>query len=112
MDCYVDADFAGLCPHEDKQDPLFMRNHTGFAICIANCPIIWSSKLQGDIMTSTMEAEYMALSMVMKSVLPLLNVLKSDWKRCQYVSTTVDDFQNSIWEDNNGALTLANLEPD
>ncbi|KAG7349585.1 reverse transcriptase RNA-dependent DNA polymerase [Nitzschia inconspicua] len=58
IDCYVDADFAGLWPHEDKADPTCVKSRTGFAICVANCPVIWSSKLQGDIATSTMEAEY------------------------------------------------------
>jgi hypothetical protein len=66
IDCYVDADFAGLWPHEDKQDPSCVKSRTGFAICVANCPVIWSSKLQGDIATSTMEAEYSALSMTMR----------------------------------------------
>ncbi|KAG7373658.1 reverse transcriptase RNA-dependent DNA polymerase [Nitzschia inconspicua] len=56
IDCYVDADFAGLWPHEDKSDPSCVKSRTGFSICVANCPVIWSSKLQGDIATSTMEA--------------------------------------------------------
>jgi hypothetical protein len=57
IDCYVDADFAGLWPYEDKLDPSCVKSRTGFAICVANCPVIWSSKLQGDIATSTMETE-------------------------------------------------------
>ncbi|KAG7341235.1 reverse transcriptase RNA-dependent DNA polymerase [Nitzschia inconspicua] len=70
IDCYVDADFAGLWPHEDKSDPTCVKSRTGFAICVANCPVIWSSKLQGDIATSTMEAEYSALSSAMRELLP------------------------------------------
>lgn len=70
VDCFVDADFAGLWPYEDKQDPSCVKSRTGFVICISDCPVIWTSKLQPDIATSTMEAEYNALSMAMKSLLP------------------------------------------
>jgi hypothetical protein len=75
IDCYVDADFAGLWPHENKLDPTCVKSRTGFAICIANCPVIWSSKLQGDIATSTMESEYSALSSTMRDLLPLRKLL-------------------------------------
>ena len=77
VDCFVDADFVGLRPYKDKQDPSCVESHTSFAICIANCPIIWTSKLQPDITTSTMEAEYNVLSTAMKSVIPLLELLKA-----------------------------------
>jgi hypothetical protein len=71
IDCYVDADFAGLWHPEDKQDPSCVKSRTGFAICVANCPVIWSSKLQGDIaISAAMEAEYSALSMAMREMLP------------------------------------------
>jgi hypothetical protein len=75
IDCYVDADFAGLWPHEDKLDASCVKSRTRFAICVANCPVIWCSKLQGDIATSTMEAEYSALSMAMREVLSLRELL-------------------------------------
>ena len=77
IDCFVDADFAGLWPYKDKQDPSCAKSCTGFAICIANCPIIWTSKLQPDIATSTMEPKYNALSSAMKSVIPLLELLRA-----------------------------------
>ena len=64
-----------ILPHNDKQDPSCMKS-TGFALCVANYPVVWSSKLQSVIATSTMEAEYTTLSMAMKSVLPLLDILK------------------------------------
>jgi hypothetical protein len=46
---YVDADFARLWPHEDKQDPSCLKSCTGFVICISDCPDIWVSKLQAEI---------------------------------------------------------------
>jgi hypothetical protein len=85
IDCYVDADFAGLWGYEDKQDPSCVKSRTGFVILIADCPVVWSSKLQSDIATSTMEAEYQALSMAMREVIPLLNQSQGYSKRSRIV---------------------------
>ena len=30
VDCYADADFAGLWGHKNPQDPIFDRSRTGF----------------------------------------------------------------------------------
>jgi hypothetical protein len=111
IDCYVDADFAGLWPHEDKLDPTSVKSRTGFSICVANCPVVWCSKLQGDIATSTMEAEYSALSTAMRDLLPLRELLialsPSITKNGRHPTT----FRTTVHEDNTGALSLANLEP-
>jgi hypothetical protein len=52
----------------------------------AGCTIIWASKLQGEIVLSSTESEYLAISSVMKEVLPLIEILdeikdniKRDW---------------------------------
>ena len=76
IDCYVDSDFAGLWPHEDKLDPVCVKSRTGFVIFIAQCPVIWMSRLQGEIATSTQESEYIALSTAMRSVLPFQRAAK------------------------------------
>ena len=111
LDVYVDADFAGLWPHEDKADPISVKSRTGFAICIADCPVIWQSKLQATIALSTMEAEYMALSMAMKSVIPFQETVRATALAIGLDENYLTTFKTSVWEDNMGALTLANLEP-
>ncbi|KAG7370589.1 reverse transcriptase RNA-dependent DNA polymerase [Nitzschia inconspicua] len=111
IDCYVDADFAGLWPHEDKSDPSCVKSRTGFSICVANCPVIWSSKLQGDIATSTMEAEYSALSSAMRELLPFRELLLA---LAPFIGVKADHstvFRTTVHEDNAGALALAHLEP-
>ena len=45
VDCYSDADFAGLWVHEDPQDPICDRSGTRFVVTFANCPLLWVSKL-------------------------------------------------------------------
>jgi hypothetical protein len=111
VDCYVDADFAGLWSHEVRSDPSCVKSRTGFVICISNCPVIWSSKLQSSIAQSTMEAEYTALSLAMKDLLPLKTLVDAVSKCVGYTTKEPTTIRTVVWEDNVGALTLANLEP-
>jgi hypothetical protein len=111
MDCYVDADFAGLWPHEDKTDPICVKSRTGFVICISDCPVVWASKLQPDIALSTMESEYTALSTAMKDVIPLRTLFTTLGSSIGIDDNLLTTFQTTVHEDNFGALTLARMEP-
>ena len=111
IDCYVDADFAGLWPYEDKQDPSCVKSRTGFVICVADCPVIWSSKLQTDIATSTMEAEYNGMSISMRDLLPFKRLFHAVANGVGISSDEAATIKTTVWEDNNGALTLSKLEP-
>ena len=71
LDLYVDADFAGLWTYEDEQDPVCVKSRTGYVITLGDCPIHFSSKLQTEIATSTLEAEYIALTQAMREFVPL-----------------------------------------
>ena len=62
LEVYVDADFAGGWNNADATNAENVLSRTGFAICYAGCPIVWSSKLQTKIALSTAEAEYIAMS--------------------------------------------------
>ncbi len=46
IDCYPDADFAGMWNHDDKNDPHCVRSRTGYVICLSDCPVLWISELQ------------------------------------------------------------------
>lgn len=111
IDCYPDADFAGLYGQEDSQDPHCARSRTGYVILAFGCPVLWKSKLQTEIALSTMEAEYVALSTACKDLIPILALVR---ELCRAVGLP-DEFEANlhckIHEDNAGALTLANLEP-
>ena len=45
VDCYADADFAGLWGHENPQDPICAGSRTGLEVKCSNCPILWMSKI-------------------------------------------------------------------
>jgi hypothetical protein len=111
IDCYMDADFAGLWPYEDKQDPSCMRSRTGFVICISDCPVIWTSKLQTEIATSTMENEYIALIIALRHLLPFKRLFLAVSHGIGLDKSKTTTFKTTVWEDNLGALTLAQMEP-
>jgi hypothetical protein len=100
-----------MWPYEENQDPSCVKSRTGFVVCISDCPVIWSSKLQMDITTSTMEAEYNALSLSMREVLPFKRLVNAVSKSVGLTEDQLTLFRTTVWEDNNGALTLANMEP-
>jgi len=62
IQCFVDADFAGAWDKEDCTDPSSVYSCTGYIIMYTGCPILWVSRLQMEVVLSTTEAEYIALS--------------------------------------------------
>ena len=76
VDCFVDADFAGLWGVEYDQDPVSIKSRTGYIIMFMGCPLLWVSKLQTQIALSTMEAEYIALSTAIHELIAIREVLK------------------------------------
>ena len=108
LDCYVDADFAGLWNVEDKEDPVCVKSRTGFVFMMGTCPILWVSKLQTEITLSTTEAEYVALSQAMRQLLPARKLLKELMTEVDGANTSDDaSISSTVFEDNNGALTMA-----
>jgi hypothetical protein len=82
--CYTDASFLGEWLKETAEhDPITARSRTGYLITYANCPLIWSSKLQTEITHSATEAEYVALSQSLKEVTALM-LLMEELKKCQH----------------------------
>jgi hypothetical protein len=96
---------------ENDDDPASVKSRTGFIVTLSGVPIVWTSKLQTEIASSTMMAEYIALSTAMRTLIPLRVTL-------QEILSTLDDttssdvatIKSTVWEDNNPALILANAE--
>jgi len=110
LDCWVDADFAGLYSKEDHDDPTSVRSRTGFVIALGGNVVLWQSKLQTEIALSTMSAEYIAMSIAMRSLIHLRNVhaevvksLELPWSKESMIST--------VYEDNQACIVLATTDP-
>ena len=106
VDCYVDADFAGLYNIEDSQDPISAKSRTGYILMLSKCPLLWVSKLQTEIALSTMEAEYIALSQSMRDLIPIRRLVNAvcNALKCDIVHDP--KMHSKVFEDNNGALQL------
>jgi hypothetical protein len=76
LDMYVDANFAGTWNKEFLHLLDCVLSRTGFVILYHGCPIHWGSKLQSAIALSTNEAEYIALSMSARKLIPIWRVLR------------------------------------
>ncbi|CAN0093632.1 unnamed protein product, partial [Heterosigma akashiwo] len=61
---------AGFC--NDRVDG---KSVTGYILFLGDAPIVWSSKLQGAVTTSTVEAEYVALRSAVKDIMWLRSLL-------------------------------------
>jgi Reverse transcriptase (RNA-dependent DNA polymerase) len=107
VDCYVDADFAGLWKREDDQDPVCVKSRSGYLITLGGCPLTWTSKMQSEIALSTMEAEYIALSLAMRDLLPLRELVKEMATAIGVSNVFEIRTYSKVFEDNNGALALA-----
>ena len=97
-----------LWSYEDPQDPSCVKSRTGFVIQITGCPLLWASRLQQEIALSTMQAEYTAMSMAMRDLLPFQRLAFDVCRATGLDKTTVSTIHSTVWEDD-GALTLAKL---
>ena len=109
MELYADADFCGLWTVEKADDPISVRSRTGFIVTLAGLPVSWSSKLQTEIATSTMMAEYIALSTGMRELLPLIDTF-NDICDSLKIPRSEESRVVRVFEDNEGALKLASKE--
>ena len=58
VDCYADVYFAGLCGHENPQNPICGKSITGFVVTFDSCIILSVSKLHTKIDCSTLDYKH------------------------------------------------------
>jgi hypothetical protein len=112
VDCYVDSDFCGRWKVEPPTDPASVRSRSGYIITLAGCPLLWTSKLQTEIALSTMQAEFVALSLSVRELLPIKYLVNEIATRTGHKHLIDVRTHSTFFEDNNGALTLANAPYD
>jgi len=120
LDAYVDSDFAGRWHQLHAQMRETVLSRTGFVITYCGCPVTWSSKLQTEIALSTTEAEYIALSTMMRTLLPMRQLLAEVQKvtlphlNIENSTTSTRRLMTSmpseVFEDNAGCIVLATTD--
>jgi hypothetical protein len=114
LDMYVNADFAGTWHQEYAHLRDSILSRTGYVILYQGCPIHWGSKLQTEIALSTTEAEYIALSMGVRELIPICRLLRelllgSPLKHLpQHQSGILPP--STIYEDNASCIAVATKE--
>jgi len=106
LDCYVNADFAGLFNVENALDPICSKSRTGFVIFLGQCPIVWVSKLQHETALSTTESEYVALSQAMRELIPMRNLVSKVAEILGSPALAIK-MHSTVYEDNNGCISQA-----
>ncbi|KAL7475484.1 hypothetical protein ACHAW6_001396, partial [Cyclotella cf. meneghiniana] len=108
--CYCNANFAGNHNKEFAATDLSTaKSRSGWIVFYAACPIIWTSKLQSQVALSMTEAEYIAMSMVLREVITLMELIKEMRERKFNIVNTKPYMYCKVFEDNSGALELARL---
>ncbi len=110
IDAYPDASFAGMYGYEHHDNPSGVKSWTGYVINVANCPVMWQSKLQMETALSTMEAEIVAISHCTRELIPIMQMVEFLGPA---VGLPVDctSMHVCIHEYNMGALILADTLP-
>jgi hypothetical protein len=111
LDCFADADFAGLFSTSDPDDPKSVKSRSGFVITLGKIPVSWGSKLQSETALSTMEAEYISLSQSLRVLLPLRVVLNEVSVFLHLKHDPHSSIKSTIYEDNQACLSLATSNP-
>ena len=106
----MDADHSGNWNFSESEDePATLKSRTGYVITYVKCPIVWHSKLQGEIALSTTEAELISLSDSTRDVITLMGLIKEVKSQGFSVPTKKPTVHCKIFEDNSGALKIAKV---
>jgi hypothetical protein len=80
---------------------------SGLAVTYAGCPISCASKLQIEIALSLTESEYIALSLSLREVLPLMRLVNELNEAGFSLAGEVPKVHCKAFEDNSGAFEMA-----
>ncbi|KAI2507733.1 hypothetical protein MHU86_6732 [Fragilaria crotonensis] len=111
LEVYVDASFCGdWDPAIAADDRDTARSRHGYVINYAGCPLLWKSQLQTEIALSTTESEYTGLSYALRDTIPIMELLKELKKNGYPITTAKATVHCKVFEDNSGALEMANSQ--
>ena len=76
LEVFIDTSFSEDQNCSFSKNVLLVLSRTGFAVKYMNCPLLWISKLQTEIVLSIIDAEYIVLLHVIQETLLLLKLIK------------------------------------
>ena len=110
LELWCDADFSGNWRAETAHlDRTTAKSRTGYIIRYAGCPLTWASKMQTETALSTTEAEFIALSEGLRTVIPIMELMEEMYEQGVSITKGQPEIRCKVFEDNAGALTIATL---
>ena len=111
LDCSVDADYANSWISTDAENPDVVKSRAGYVVSLGTVPVLWKSKRINEICLSTMESEYISLSMAMRSLVYLRGLLFEIDETFDCMLGSRISTISTVFEDNTPAMTLATTDP-
>jgi hypothetical protein len=110
FECFADADFCGLWDKDTaEEDSNTTKSRMGYLLTYAGCPLVWASKLTGPFCLSTTEAEYVALSVALRQVILVMDLLEEMKAQGIVSSQHTPEIFCKAFEDNLGTLEMARM---
>ena len=75
LDLFADAIISGTFVAEDRHGPIGVKSRSGLLLIFGGVPILWSSKIQSKIVLSTLEADYIAFSQVIRELVSARSIV-------------------------------------
>ena len=79
----------------------------GYIITLGSTPLLWKSQLISEIWLSTLHSEYVALSMSLRSLIPIRNTIMDMLNFLKIKNQPKPVIYCDVFEDNQGAYLLA-----
>jgi hypothetical protein len=110
FECYCDADFSGNWNKSFADvNPSTPKSCSRWLVLYAGCPIIWASKRQSQTALSTTEAKYIAMSMALSDIIPIMDLIQEMKDQHIPVICSKPYVYCKVFKDNAGVLELARL---
>ena len=108
LNCWSDADFAGLYKVDPHTDVTSAKSRMGYIIKLGNCVVVCKSQLISSVCLATAEAEYYSLSNCLRVLLPLRRTLQELAENLEVpANLQASTMASTAFEDNSAALSLA-----
>ena len=107
LECWCDADFAGLYKRDPDTNPSSVKSRGAFIITLSGVPLFWKTQLHSEITLSTTEAEYSTLSMSLRTLIPLRDLLLEVTEALAVAAHRHAAMTCRVFQDNHAAHQLA-----
>jgi hypothetical protein len=108
LEMWCDADYAGLYNRDPDTSASAAKSRGAFLITLSDVPLFWKTQLHSEITLSTTEAEYSTLSMSLRALLPIRDLLLEVCVALGVPRELLAHVHCRVFQDNSASHQLAN----